>query len=72
MVTRPSNFQGQLLLYFSTRSADLRVLRKALKVSLEATFRRVCCMGNSRFLAADYGKEGGSAATLGGTQGVEG
>lgn len=29
-------------------------------------------MGKSRFLAADCGKEGGSAATLGGTQDVEG
>lgn len=40
MVTKPNNPQQQLLLYFCTRSADfLRVLRKVLKVSLEATFR---------------------------------
>lgn len=32
----------------------------------------VCCVASSRFLAVSCGKEGGSAATLGGTQGVEG
>lgn len=32
---------------------------------------RVCCTGDSRFPIADHRKEGGSAATQGGTTGVE-